>query len=341
MAKNPANGKTFEEVENEKNAAINEVESVYNDMTTQVDSMYNQQIDAVNNWGQTQSNLQQEQSDLTVQQIQQQKDQAQADYEKEQRGAYTDYQKQVNPYGVNAEQMASQGMSGTGYSESSKVAMYTAYQNRVSAARESYNKAVLNYDNAMTEARLQNSVAMAQIAYQTLQAQLELSLQGFQYKNELILGRISAKTEIEQAHYNRYLDVLSQLNTENSLAAEKEYRDKQIQLAYDELSAAGTSGGGIVGADGEIVGGGIDGSGGNAMTAQQYIAEIEQNGVGSYENAKKILKQFDIDPSILMTEVAWKSEKSSGKSKLEAVKATDTYAEYLNFMTSYLLSNVG
>ena len=119
---------------------------------------------------------------------------------------------------MNAEARAAQGMTNTGYSESSQVAMYTAYQNRVATARESYNRAVLNYDNSIKEARLQNSVRLAEIAAQALETQLKLSLEGFQYKNQLITEQMTTKLAVQNAYHQRYQDVLNQINTENALA---------------------------------------------------------------------------------------------------------------------------
>jgi len=97
--------------------------------------------------------------------------------------------------------------------------MYNTYQNRYMSARESYNKAVLNFDNAIKEAQLANNSALATIAYEALQQQLELSLQGFQYKNSLILQKTEAINAMNDRYYQRYQDVLAQINTENALAA--------------------------------------------------------------------------------------------------------------------------
>ena len=177
----------FTEVETDKKAALTEVEQTYGGMISQSDQYYNAQIDAAKQWADKQSQIQQEKTDFAIEQINQQKDQAKQDYTKEQSGAYVDWQKQSNQYGANAEQMAAQGMGGTGYSESAQVSMFNTYQNRVATARESYNRAVLNYDNAIKDAQLQNNAALAEIAYNALQTQLELSLQGFQYKNTLII----------------------------------------------------------------------------------------------------------------------------------------------------------
>lgn len=225
----------FQEVEADKQAAMGDLEQTYNGIIGNVDQYYNAQIDASKQWAETQSQLQQEQTDFTIEQIEQQKAQAQKDYTKEQSGAYADWKKQSNQYGVAAEQQAAAGLAGSGYSESSQVSMYNTYQNRVSTARESYNQAVLNYNNAIKDARLQNNAALAEIAYQALQQQLELSLEGFQYKNQLILEQANKKVEMDNIYYNRYQDVLNQINTENAMAEEIRQFNKNYELETKRL----------------------------------------------------------------------------------------------------------
>ena len=220
----------FSQVETDKQAAMNDLEQTYSGMIGESDKYYQAQIDASKQWADKQSQLQQEQTDFTIDQIEQQKAQAQKDYVKEQSGAYVDYKKQSNQYGTNAEQMAAAGLAGTGFSESSQVSKYNTYQNRVATARESFTQAVLNYDNAMKDARLQNNAVLAEIAYQSLQQQLELSLQGFQYKNQLLLDQANKKIELENTYYNRYQDVLEQINYENAFAEEIRQYNQNYEL---------------------------------------------------------------------------------------------------------------
>ena len=226
------NDKRFTQVEADKNAAIKESDSTFDNMINQSDGYYQAQIDAAKQWGDTQAKNQQERTDFTIEQINQQKDQAHKDYLKEQSGAYVDWQKQSNQYGSNAEQMASSGLAHTGYSESSQVSMYNAYQNRVAMARASYDKAVLSYNNAIKDAQLQNNSVLAEIAYNTLQTSLELSLQGFQYKNQFVLEKANAKREIDNTYYSRYQNVLAQINHENSLA--EQVRQYNANLAEEK-----------------------------------------------------------------------------------------------------------
>lgn len=225
----------FTKVEADKTQALSDLEKTYADMIGGSDKYFEDQINASKDWADKQSQLQQEQTDFTIEQIEQQKGQAHKDYIKEQSGAYVDWQKQSNEYGVEAEKMASAGLANTGFSESSQVSMYNTYQNRVMTARESFNQAVLNYDNAIKDARLQNNSVLAEIAYNTLQQQLELSLQGFQYKNQLILEQANKKVELDNQYYNRYLDVLNQINTENAMAEDIRQFEKNYELQNKQL----------------------------------------------------------------------------------------------------------
>ena len=129
--------------------------------------------------------------------------------------------------------MAQNGLLGTGYAESSKVSMYNAYQNRVATARESYNRAVIEYDNAIKDAQLANNATLAELAHNTLQTKLELAFQ----------SRLAAQNETEDRYYNRWKDVLSQINTEKAFEYQKE-RDRIADEQYAQSLAARYSGGG-------------------------------------------------------------------------------------------------
>ena len=230
------NDQRFKDVETQKKNKLSEVNSMYNGMINQSDKYYQAQIDASKEYAETQKKNQQEQTDFAIEQIEQQKEQTKQDYTKEQSGAYVDWQKQSNQYGANAEQMAAQGMQNSGYSESSRVSMYNTYQNRVATARETYSRAILNYDNAIKDARLQNNAALAEIAYNALQTQLELALEGFQYKNTLVMAKADKGMEIDNNYYNRYQDVLSQINTENSLAEEVRQYNESLAMEQKKLA---------------------------------------------------------------------------------------------------------
>ena len=283
--------KRFAEVEADKKAALNEVDVTYGNMISQSDKYYNDQIQASKDWADKQSQLQQEKTDFAIEEINQQKEQAQKDYIKEQSGAYVDWQKQSNPYGANAEQMAAGGLQNTGYAESSLVSMYNTYQNRVATAKESIDRAILNYNNSITEAKLQNSSILAEIAAEALEKQLALSLAGFQYKNELLREQTTKKTAIESEYYSRYQDVLQQINTENALAEEvrqyneslalqkaqleEEKRQFNETMAYNKSKSSGSGGGGSSSSKS------ISSSKNSSSGSSRTIKEQSQKGVSS------------------------------------------------------------
>lgn len=194
-------------LEEEKDAALGDVDESYSDQIAQNDAFYDSQIDAVRDYKQEQSEIQQAQTDLTIQQIQQQKEQTQKDYMKEQSAAYVDFKKQTDPHGVNAEQIAAGGMWGSGYSESAQTAMYNEYQNRVATAKASLDQAVVNYNNAMTQAQLQNSSVLAEIAFNAFTQELELAMQAFTSRNSLLEAQANARAQVE----SNYLTAVQQL----------------------------------------------------------------------------------------------------------------------------------
>lgn len=239
----------FTEVESQKSAALKDLDKTYDDMVDSSQKGYNDQIQASKDWVDKQTEIQNENTDFAIEQINQQKDQTKKDYLKEQSGAYKDWQKQSNKYGAEAERQASMGMANSGYSESSQVAMYNNYQNRVAAAREVYSRAVLNFDNKITEAKLQNNALLAEIAYEGLREQLSLGIEAMQYKNSLLIQKTSEKRAINTDYYNRWKDVLSQINTENAQAEQKRQFDANMafqreQFEWQKAQADKSSGGG-------------------------------------------------------------------------------------------------
>jgi hypothetical protein len=227
----------FAAVEAQQQKALEQVDATYGQLAEGVTEAFDAQKAAVEGWQQTQTDLQTQQGQLSQQQLQQQKDAAAESYEQEQSAAYTDYQKATARHGVEAEKLAGGGLTGSGYSESSLTRLYTAYQNRVATARAAYEAAVLGYDTAMAEARLQNSAQLAQIAYDALQTQLSLSMESLQYQNDLLQQQAAARRQVEDTYYQRSQDVLAQINRENALAEEIRQFNLRLQEEIRQFEA--------------------------------------------------------------------------------------------------------
>lgn len=341
----------LDEIKAEKKQALRENEQLFGGMISESGKYYHDQIDASKEWADKQTQLQQEQTDFAIEKIEQQKDQTKKDYIKEQSGAYVDWQKQSNEYGVNAEQTASMGMTNTGYSESSQVQMYTAYQNRVATARESYNRAVLNYDNAITEARLQNNSILAEIAYNALKQQLELSLAGFQYKNDLLINQANMKLQIQSMYNQEYKNVLDQINTEKSmaeqvrqfnaqLAEEKRQYNSNLALQREQFAwqkaKASSSGSGSSKSSGSSK---VKKSSSSGSSSSVSSAKASVPSVSTYEEAAAYMRKTGVASGDggLMTKNEWRRRKSAGSSAAEVQYSS--YEDYLNNFVQWRSQN--
>lgn len=220
----------FTQLEQEKQSELNKYNQTYDALIDERNQFTNQQQDLVNQWQQTQEQIANDNLNHQINLYNQQKEQAEKDYQKEAKASYIDYQKETDRYGVSREQMAQNGLSNSGYSESSKVSMYNTYQNRIASARQSKETAMLEFNNAIEQARLTNNATLAENALTALQQKLEIALEGFNYKDTATQNKLNWEYNINNNYYDRYKDVESQINYENEQA--EAIRQYQEQMAY-------------------------------------------------------------------------------------------------------------
>ena len=212
------NDKRFTAVKEEEQVELNKSDAQYDAMIKDHEDSVQNLIDQSKEAAEKLQEEQNKQTEHQIETIEQQKEQTQKDYIKEQSGSYVDWQKESNKYGANEEQIAAAGLTGSGYHESTQVSVYNTYQNRVAVARDSFERAKLNYDNSIKEAQLQNSSILAEIALNAQKEQLQLALDGLQYKNQLLLDKANKALEIKSIYYSKWQDVLNQINAENEQA---------------------------------------------------------------------------------------------------------------------------
>ena len=230
----------FTELETEKQNALNQSNSTYDNLINDSKGYYDSLIQQNKEWADKQAELQNERTDFTIDQIEQQKDKAEKDYTKEQKGAYQDYMKQSNAYGSNMQTAGQQGLGGSGWAQTIQSGYYNTYQNRYAQARESYNTIVMNYDNNIKEAQLQNSSALATIYANAQAEQLELALQSFTVIKDLSLAKQNAYMALDAEYNDRWREVESQINTENALAEQmRQFNESQAEKVrqYNESLA--------------------------------------------------------------------------------------------------------
>lgn len=336
MATVDENNKALTNLVNNKNELLNEVQSNYNNASGLAQDKYNELIQASKDYGEKQAEIQQQKTDQTIAEINQNKEKTERDYLKEQKGAYVDYANQTAQYGVNAEQMAAQGLTGSGYQESSRVSMYNTYQNRVATARQSFNDAIVQYDNQIAQAQIANSSALAEIAYNALQTQLQLSLEGLQYENELLQqltnNKLNINTSYDSMWQSMYNTLLNEAQFNEEMAYQKE-RDavadaqweREFALASSKSRSSGSSGS-------RSSSGSSSASGGyNYTDSSTGSGQVSQNGVTLYNSLQKTLNSNKDKPTY------------SGAQTIALNTVNNAYAQgkISEADVSYLINNLG
>lgn len=223
-------------IKTQEEQSKNDLNNTYNSMINNTDKFYQDQVQASKDYSKQQEASQNAKTQQSINEINQQKEQTQADYTKEQKGSYNDYMQQINPYGNQAEKIASMGIQNSGVSESANTSMYNTYQNRVATARDTLNKTNMNFDNKISEAKLSNNTAIADIYANAAKDQAQTLLQGFQYKNTLIQTKTNQLTELGNRYDTKYLNMYNQINNEMQSKKETdEYNEKmELQRKEDE-----------------------------------------------------------------------------------------------------------
>lgn len=273
-----------------------------------------------------------EKTEFAIDEIERQKAQAQKDYIKEQSGAYKDYQEQVDPYGVNAEKMASAGLTGTGYAESSQVRMYNQYQARLTAARESFQRSIDNFNASIAQAIIQNNATLAQIAYETLVKQAEYAATFAMKDVELLTQMAGQKVAIKQQNQQNYLNVYQQLIQEAqydaSMAENKRQFDENMafqreQFNWQKAKAAASSSGGSSGGSSSIKKTSGNKSSGSGASA------INKDDTGSKSTvSKKTTSKETKEPEVDMKSVRDLGIGPISASRLDYLVSTNRVREY-------------
>lgn len=249
-----------------------------NDLLNQSEQINNQQID--------------ENNKFVLDNIEQQRGYAKKDFQKEARGAYQDYQKLVNPYGVQAENIFSNGLGNSGYSETSKLNAYNTYQNRYATAKESTDRLMQDFNNQMTQAGLEANAQKAQFALQKLQTQMSNLWQQLDFDSTLAQNKTSYNQWLESFNYQKEQDRIA-----NELAREQfEYQKQQDAIANSYRGSSGSSGSSGGYSDADLLAlllseendtGSSSGSGTSANTNSNTTNNVAQNG-HYYQNIPNI-----------------------------------------------------
>ena len=140
-------------------------------------------------------------------------------------GLYTQYKKASNPYGTNAEEMFTQGLGNSGYSETSKTNLYNTYQKNVTETINNAQKLKSDFDFQINQARQTGDITLAQNALEIYNQKMQLLTQEYELKNNR-----------EQFLYQKEQDALAQSNWEKEWLYQQQrdqIADSQWQQTFD------------------------------------------------------------------------------------------------------------
>lgn len=213
------------------------MDNPYAELEQKYQNNINQQNDLLNQSSQIQNEQIEANTKNALSEIERQRGYTQKDFEKEARGAYQDYQKQINPYGVQAENMFSNGLGNSGYSETSKLNAYNTYQNRYATARESTDRLMEDFNAQMNQAMLEGNREKAQVELQKLQTQMENLWNQLNFDSTLTQNKTSYQQWLDQFNYQKEQDALA-----NQLAREQfEYQKQQDAIANSYRGSSSSS----------------------------------------------------------------------------------------------------
>ena len=185
-----------------------------NNLNNQVNQLYDNQMEQ-------QRNIINTSTQQAIDEIERNKKKAQEDALKTNRALYTDYQKQINPYGVNAEALAEQGLNKSGLAETTKANYYNTYQNARTEAQNNANTIKADFDAQIARARQNGDLQYAQAA-----------LQMYQQKINDLYNTYNLKFNQDQFAYKKEQDALAQSNWLKEY--EQAFQQAQWQQAFNQ-----------------------------------------------------------------------------------------------------------
>lgn len=226
----------YQKLANERQAALDQSNQTYNDLynrNTEYTNSVNQYLD---NYKTTQNDIYDKQTQFQVDLQNQNKEKAEREYQKEAQASKNAYYDFINPYGVQAEIQAQNGLNRSGYAETTKSQAWTTQQNRTAQARAAMNEAKLQFDNAIKEAYLQNDTLKAELALKILEQQQQEALRSFTYISDTKQNQLANNQILDSDYNNRYNTLYSQIQEEK--ARQEAIRQWEAEMAFQKEQAA-------------------------------------------------------------------------------------------------------
>lgn len=195
-----------------------DIEKLTAQKQTMLNSALKQQNDIVN-----------QQTQMNVDSLERQKADIDKEATNQNRALYKEYRKASNPFGVNEEVLASQGLGNSGIAETSRVNLYNTYQQNITNTLNNARDLKSNVDFQIQQARQTGNITMAENALQLYMQKLQLLTEEYELKNDR-----------EKYLYQKQQDALAQSNWEKEYEYQKQQNDRNYnyQVSRDKINDA-------------------------------------------------------------------------------------------------------
>lgn len=179
-----------------------------------LDSSLEQQRDIVN-----------KQTEMNIAELEKNKQEIDKDVDKTNKALYAEYKKASNPYGNNAENLASQGLGNSGYAETTQTNLYNTYQRNITDTLNNARDLKSDFDFQINKARQTGDLTLAKNALEIYNQKMQLLTQEYELKNNR-----------EQFLYQKEQNALAQNNWEREFNRQQQrdqVSDNQWQQSFD------------------------------------------------------------------------------------------------------------
>lgn len=273
-----------------------------------IDRITAKQEQMLDNSLQQQRDIINKQTDLNVAELQRNKDEIDKDTNKTNRALYTEYQKASNPYGTNAENLASRGLGNSGYAETTQTNLYNTYQRNITDTLNNARDLKSNFDFQISKARQTGDITLAQNALQIYNQKMQLLTQEYEMKNnrkqflyQQERDKVSDNRWQEQWDYQKSRDAIADNQWQTQFDYQKErdaVADNQWEKQYELSKKASASGSRSSGSTSKKV-----------KTGEPVVTDSDENKAKEIlNNAQEYIGMIGPEPTMLY------KDPNSGKS---------------------------
>jgi len=223
-------------VYNEREKALAENNSMYEGLINNAGELRDQQ----NAYLAQQEQIQNQNLDLQLenqkQLIDKQKEEATQSKKVEENKALNTYLAYTNPYGSQAEALASKGLTGSGVNSYERLGALVSYQNRVATANANLQKAIDNYNLTYDQAVRERDVQKGQNALKKLELQLQANQDYMNTVANYKQNQFSNAQSIRNTYMDQYNNVYSQILNEQKQAEAARQWAAEYQLAKQKAA---------------------------------------------------------------------------------------------------------